>query len=112
MYYKDNALLKDIGHKFIVMRMIDSEKNFKINIKETLKLKCTTSRLINMGELLSKIRKQCGLDKDMIITCSNMELYDNSDLTYKHLKDLWLSKYRFEKEPKAEKTRDIRIIVG
>jgi hypothetical protein len=70
----------------MIIWTIDTRKKFKLNIEGTLRLKFTASRLLNMKEFESLVRKRCGLGKDAIITGRDMELFNGFASVYEHEK--------------------------
>jgi hypothetical protein len=111
MWYKDDALLKDIGCRFLVMWIDDSGKKFKINIDGSIRMEVRTSRQSNIGELSSQVKKFYGLGKDAIFTDINQNIFDRSESAYSHRKEMWLSRYRFEKTPKLGEIREVKILI-
>jgi hypothetical protein len=78
MNYVDYGLIKDIGERLIIMRIVLSDKCFQIRVYGTLKFKINANTQINMFELKKMVRKECSLGKDMILTNKNSNTIDNN----------------------------------
>jgi hypothetical protein len=57
------------------------------------------------------VKRECGLGKDMIFTGSNLKMSDNYDLGWDRRRDIWISRYKYDQQPKAGEIIDAKIAI-
>jgi hypothetical protein len=103
--------MKDIGEKLMMMWILMPDKCFKIGVERSLRFRFTADRQVNLFELMKFARKEWGFGKDMIFTDSNLKVFDNYDLAWDKRRDIWINRYCYEQQPKADEIIDSKIVI-
>jgi hypothetical protein len=111
LYYDDWMLMKDIDCSLMVIWSIINYKDFKVGIEGTVVAKVTLNRNIIVREILKINRKRYELGKDIVLMVINSKKYSEDETIYRYRKNLWLSRKRNEKSPKACVIKDHKIII-